>query len=259
VKLDTVQINEQDPRRKSLKEGFIANRGWWAPFWDDFLALDVEMFEAFLEYGSVAWKKGHLAPKVKEFIYCAIDCSTTHMYEPGLRIHLRNAFKFGATPEEMMEVYELVASMGIHTVSMAAPILMEELRAAGQEVGRTLSTDQQALKDQYVAAHCHWSPDLEDFLLLDIELFQANLRFSSVPLKKAFIEPKIQAFILLAVDAATTHLHEPGVRKHIRNAIRLGATRNEIMEVLELVSILGMHTISWGVPVLVDELRAQPA
>ena len=46
------------------------------------------------------------------------------------------------------------------------------------------------------------------------------------------------------------------MRKHIRRAIALGATRNEIMEVLELVSILGMHTISMGVPVLVDELRA---
>ena len=95
--------------------------------------------------------------------------------------------------------------------------------------------------------------------MLDIELFRANLHFSTVPLKKAFIEPKIREFILLSVDAATTHLHEPGVRQHIRNAIQLGATRNEIMEVLELVSILGMHTISMGVPVLADELRAVAA
>lgn len=257
--LDTVEINAQDPRRKALKDGFIQNRGWWAPFWDDFLALDVEMFEAFLEYGSVAWKKGHLAPKVKEFIYVAIDCATTHMYEPGLRIHLRNAFKFGATQEEIMEVYELVANMGMHTVSMAVPILMEELRAAGQEVDMTLTAEQQALKDQYVAAHGTWAPYLEDFLVLDIELFRANLQFSTVPLKKNFIEPKIREFILLSVDAATTHLHEPGVRQHIRRAIQFGATRNEIMEVLELVSILGMHTISMGVPVLADELRTYVA
>ena len=181
------------------------------------------------------------------------------MYEPGLRIHLRNAFKFGATQEEIMEVYELVASMGIHTVSMAVPILMEELRAAGQEVSMVLTPEQQTLKDQYLAAHGSWAPYLEDFLVLDIELFRANLHFSTVPLKKAFIEPKIREFILLSVDAATTHLHQPGVRQHIRNAIQLGANRNEIMEVLELVSILGMHTISMGVPVLADELRAHAA
>ena len=80
-----------------------------------------------------------------------------------------------------------------------------------------------------------------------------------MPLKKAFIEPKIREFILLSVDAATTHLHEPGVRQHIRKAIQLGATRNEIMEVLELVSILGMRTISMGVPLLAHEWRAHVA
>lgn len=258
MQIDVLKIIEQDPRRKTLKEDFTQSRGWWAPFWDDFLALDVEMFEAFLEFGSVAWKKGHLPPKVKEFIYVAIDCATTHMYEPGLRIHLRNAFKFGATKEEIMEVYELVATMGMHTVSLSVPILIEELRAAGQEVDMALSPVQQELKDQYIAAHGTWAPYLEEFLVLDVELFRANLHFTTVPLKKAHIEPKIREFVLLAVDAAATHLHEPGVRQHIRNAIQLGATRHEIMEVLELVSILGMHTISMGVPVLTDELRLAP-
>ena len=43
------------------------------------------------------------------------------------------------------------------------------------------------------------------------------------------------------IDAATTHLYEPGLRQHIRNALRYGATKEEIMEVLELVSVLGIH------------------
>ena len=87
------------------------------------------MFEAFLEFGSVAWKKGYLPPKVKEFIYIAIDSATTHMYEPGLRIHIRNAFKLGATKEEIMEVYELVSILGMHTISMGVPVLVDEMRA----------------------------------------------------------------------------------------------------------------------------------
>ena len=36
-----------------------------------------------------------------------------------------------------------------------------------------------------------------------------------------------------------------------------GATRDEIMEVLELVSVLGMHTITTGVPVLIEELARE--
>ena len=258
MELDVIKIIEQDPRRKVLKEDFLARRGWWAPFWDDFLALDVEMFEAFLEFGSVAWKKGHLPPKVKEFIYVAIDCATTHMYEPGLRIHLRNAFKFGATKEEIMEVYELVSIMGMHTISMGVPVLLDELRAHGTPVDRTFSTEQQALKDAFIAERGWWAPFWDDFLLIDVELFRAFLNFSTVPWKKGHIEPKVKEFIYIAIDASTTHLYEPGLRIHIRNALKFGATKEELMEVLELVSILGMHTISMGVPVLTDELRAVP-
>ena len=91
--------------------------------------MDKEMFEAFLAFGSVPWKKGFLEPKVKEFIYIAIDSATTHMYEPGLRIHLRSALKFGATKEEIMEVYQLVSILGMHTISMGVPVLTQELHA----------------------------------------------------------------------------------------------------------------------------------
>ena len=59
-----------------------------------------------------------------------------------------------------------------------------------------------------------------------------------------------------AIDAATTHLYEPGLRTHIRNALRYGATKEEIMEVLELVSVLGIHSCTLGVPVLLEELEA---
>ena len=201
-------------------------------------------------------REGHLPPKVKEFIYIAIDSATTHMYEPGLRIHLRNAFKLGATKEELMEVYELVSIMGMHTISMGVPVLLDELRSAGMPVDRTLSAEQQKLKDEFIAARGWWTDFWDDFLIMDVEMFRAFLAFSTVPWKKGFIEPKVKEFIYIAIDVATTHLYEPGLRIHIRNAFKYGATKEEIMEVFELVSILGMHTISMGVPVLVDELRA---
>ena len=39
MKPTSLQVIEQDPRRKALKNDFIKGRGWWAPFWDDFLAV----------------------------------------------------------------------------------------------------------------------------------------------------------------------------------------------------------------------------
>ena len=99
-------------RQRALREQFIDSRGYWNPFWDGLLALDPEFFESYLSFSSVPWKSGPLEPKVKELIYTAIDASTTHLYEPGLRQHIRNALGYGATKEEIMEVLELTSVLG---------------------------------------------------------------------------------------------------------------------------------------------------
>jgi len=120
---------ELSGRQKQLKERFIAERGYWSEgLWDQVLRLDVDFFEAYLNFSAVPWKKGVLPPKIKELIYTAIDAATTHLYEPGLRQHISNALKYGATKEEIMEVFELVSVLGIHTCTMGVPILMEELK-----------------------------------------------------------------------------------------------------------------------------------
>ena len=45
-------------------------------------------------------------PKVKELVYCAFDVASTHLWLPGLKLHIRNALGYGATPTEVMEVIE---------------------------------------------------------------------------------------------------------------------------------------------------------
>jgi alkylhydroperoxidase/carboxymuconolactone decarboxylase family protein YurZ len=77
----------------------------------------------------VPWTHGVLEPKVKEMIYIAFDVAATHLYEPGLRAHIRNALGLGATKEEIMEVIELVSVIGIHACAVGVPILVEELGA----------------------------------------------------------------------------------------------------------------------------------
>jgi alkylhydroperoxidase/carboxymuconolactone decarboxylase family protein YurZ len=83
----------------------------------------------------------------------------------------------------------------------------------------------------------------------------AYARLSSVPWQHGTLGPKIRELIYIAIDAATTHLYLPGLRTHIRNALGHGATVAEIMEVLQLTSVLGIHTITEGVPALLDEAK----
>ena len=117
--------------KKALRDAFIEERGYWNPFWEGLLALDPNFFQAYLNFSAVPWRTGVLEPKIKELIYVAIDAATTHLYEPGLRQHIKNAIKYGATKEEIMEVLELVSVLGIHACTLGVPVLMEELEAAG--------------------------------------------------------------------------------------------------------------------------------
>jgi alkylhydroperoxidase/carboxymuconolactone decarboxylase family protein YurZ len=115
-------------RQEQLKEQFIKERGYWRDeLWDPILRIDPDFFEAYLNFSAAPWKNGVLPPKIKELIYIAVDASTTHLYAPGLSQHIKNALKYGATKEEIMEVFELTSVLGIHTITMGVPILMEEL------------------------------------------------------------------------------------------------------------------------------------
>ena len=102
-------------------------KGDWNPLWETFRDLDPEFLEAYLAFRSVPQTKGPLPQKYKELILVAINAATTHLYGPGVRRHIQNALKAGATREEILEAIQLTTVMGIHSCNLAIPILMEEL------------------------------------------------------------------------------------------------------------------------------------
>lgn len=102
-------------------------RGDWNPLWDQLRALDPEFMEAYLAFRSVPHRNGPLPQKTKELIMIAINAATTHLYAPGVRRHMKNALRAGATRHEILETIQLTTVMGIHSCNLAVPILMEEI------------------------------------------------------------------------------------------------------------------------------------
>ena len=125
---DSTAIHDKAAIPTPLCEDHIA-RGDWNPLWDQLRELDPEIIEAYLAFRSVPQKNGPLPQKVKEMILVAINAATTHLYGPGVRRHMRNALKAGATREELLEVIQLTTVMGIHSCNLAVPILLEEVAA----------------------------------------------------------------------------------------------------------------------------------
>jgi alkylhydroperoxidase/carboxymuconolactone decarboxylase family protein YurZ len=126
VRAGPAPLNEYQQR---LKDEFRFSRGYWNSTWDEMLELDPELFDAYTEFSSYPWKNGSLSPKMREFVYMAFDTSATHLYRVGLKLHIENALGYGATVAEILEVMEIASSIGMQSVTLAAPILREEASA----------------------------------------------------------------------------------------------------------------------------------
>lgn len=105
---------------ESVKARFLETRGFWNQERELIARLLPDYFIALSEISMAPWKAGSLAPKEREFIYIAIDCSVTHMYAPGLAMHVRNALGHGATPAEILAIFQLSALLGLEGYIMGA-------------------------------------------------------------------------------------------------------------------------------------------
>ncbi|WP_213451882.1 carboxymuconolactone decarboxylase family protein [Rhizomonospora bruguierae] len=243
-------------RQEEIKQEFIRVRGTWSDLWEGVLRLDPEFLRAYLDLSAVPWRKNHLDDKVKEFIYIAIDANATHMYLPGVRQHVRAALKLGATPQEIMEVLELSATLGIHAMNVGVPILVEVLTEKGLRTGPApLTEEQERLKAEFTRTRGYWHAFWDEMLELDPEMFAAYTDFSSVPWRSGTLEPKVKEFVYIAFDTAATHLYAKGLKLHIENALGHGATPQEILEVMEIASVLGIHGVTAAVPILLEEME----
>jgi alkylhydroperoxidase/carboxymuconolactone decarboxylase family protein YurZ len=92
---------------------------------------------------------------------------------------------------------------------------------------------------------------------IDPAWLESFLNMGARPRLSGALDPKTWELIAIAVDAACTHLYAPGVRRHIRRALELGATPGEIAAVLEAVAVLGIHSCALGFPILAEEMAAR--
>jgi len=115
---------KEPAERFPLTEEQIAS-GDWNPLWDTLREWDPEFVEAYIAFRSAPRKKGRLSPVMRELILVAVNASTTHLYAPGVKRHMENALKLGATREEILEAIQLTTLVGIHSCNLAVPILKE--------------------------------------------------------------------------------------------------------------------------------------
>ena len=98
-----------------------------------------------------------------------------------------------------------------------------------------------------------WNPIWDKLQKLDPAYLEAYLQFRSVPHETGPLEPKYKELIMIAINVATTHLYGSGARRHTQNALKAGATPEEIMETIQLTTVMGIHAMNLAVPILIEE------
>jgi alkylhydroperoxidase/carboxymuconolactone decarboxylase family protein YurZ len=226
---------------------------WDEPALARFREWEPSFVDQCLKMSQEPWTSGVLPRKHVELISLAVNAACTNLSAGGTRRHIRGALAAGATREEILMVLKIASLLSIHTASLGAPILLEEAKAAGVTPAPKAPAPTPVCDKMKAAGQ--WNTAWDGFFEIDPTWTEAIIAASLPVYISGILTPKLAELLSIAVDASITHMYAPGTRRHIRAALTLGATMEEIMEVFKICVSQGMQASNLGVPILADELE----
>jgi alkylhydroperoxidase/carboxymuconolactone decarboxylase family protein YurZ len=246
--------SEPTPTPDELAGEFATAGLDWTDAWDAVARIDPAFARAYVQMYGVPWRKGHLSAKFKRLVELTINAASTHLHVPEILPSLRRALDEGATPREILEVLELSSTVGIHAMNIGVPLLVEVLEERGRTEPSQLDADQVRLKEWFTRERGYWHEFWDEMLELDPDMFEAYTQFSTVPWRTGTLGPAEKELIYISYDIAATHLYVPGTKLHIRNALDHGATVGQVLEVMEIASMIGVQGVTTTMTLLMKEL-----
>jgi alkylhydroperoxidase/carboxymuconolactone decarboxylase family protein YurZ len=113
-------------KRDEMKTG-----AQWARVLDPLHEWDPEWTEQYTRVVVNPWTDGRLSVKEIQLIAVGLNASITNLNATALRPHIRAALHAGASRAEILEVLKMAAILSLHSMSLGAPSLLEEAKAAG--------------------------------------------------------------------------------------------------------------------------------
>lgn len=238
----------------------------WGAFEAELKAIDPRAASDLARLGELG--SGHaLDPVDRELLRLALSVSTTHLWPPAVQTHVRGALEHGATAEQITETLLLVSVLGMHSLTDGIPVLCEAMRERGEPLdAQALDAEREALRAELVDGGEYWDrfeahlPGFLDGLLrVSPEAFRAFFLLSALPWRTTTVSPLVKELMYVAIDVSTTHLYEPGLRFHVDNALKLGATAAHFVEVFLLAAEQGAHSLALGLQVLSETAQREAA
>lgn len=249
-------------RALAVKDEFIRLRGFWVDEYDEMAILCPDFLEKLVATGGVVKKSSTLSPLLHHLVAVALDASITHLFETGIRLHVRAALALGGTREQLVEVIQIVSFLGMQSHLVGLPIVVDLLEAGDAtriKAQQSPSEKGLALKQQFIECLGSWTDGHELLLALSDDYFPTYLEQLSTPYVSGALTPRERALILFAVNVSVTHLNERGIRDAGSAALAAGCSGEDLVHVIRLASSLGMQSCLVSFPILLEELDAAEA
>jgi alkylhydroperoxidase/carboxymuconolactone decarboxylase family protein YurZ len=200
-------------------------------------------YSAAAEFWRVPLSAPHLSPRMKELILFAMHASATALNVDAIKRQVRRIFVAGGTAEDIVDVLISITALANHSLYSSVPVLEEEWAAFGREAADAPSdsTGLQAAKRRFEEIRGFWNSDRDAIARQMPDYFTALTELSIESWHRGSLTRKEREFICIGIDCTVTHSYAPGLRIHIRNAIKEGAAREEILEIFQLAALLGLE------------------
>lgn len=231
------------PDERQDVEQALASMDEWRPLLGD------EYCDAFQRMVDAAQRRSALTNAERHLILMAVNAAVHLGDREGVRRHMLAALQAGASDEQVMAA--LKQGLGMHTVTQCVPILLDELERVGRPIpiptDDELTEAERTFQRHYTARRGFWYAGWNRMLRLDSDFLAAHHDMSAASYPS--LSPQMKELVNIAVNAATTHLYLSGTRVHMRRALELGVPADAILEVLEIVVLVGFHSIRVGMPI----------
>ena len=205
------------------------------------------------------YRHGVLVPAVRALVVLACESVIPEADEPRLEAAVDAALAEGATTAEVLCTLEIACSIGLHTVSVGLPILLEEMEQAGIPVSEE-TPDQRELQIALETTGPRPRPLNSVYaaiLRMDPDYFERRVRFIDLPWERDdVLDPGVKHLLSIAIDSVSPQHYADGLRKHVREALQIGVAPAAVLEVLQLASVTGLRTLDVGLEVLARKLDA---
>ncbi|BBD98388.1 carboxymuconolactone decarboxylase family protein [Sphingobium amiense] len=117
---------------------------------------------------------------------------------------------------------------------------------------RELTGRAKAVKEEFIRLRGFWVDEYDAMAILCPDFLEKLVATGGVVKKSSTLSPLLHHLVAVALDASITHLFDTGTRLHMRAALALGGTREQLVEVIQIVSFLGMQSHLVGLPIILD-------